>query len=105
MRMRLEHESSEQLKKNLLCIVGRHLDLNEYRVFFFGSRVAGRGTERSDIDVGIEGPAPVPGSMMAEMREALEQLPLLYKIDIVDFQNVSTHFKKVAKQNIARITI
>ena len=51
--MRLEHEPIEQFTKDILAIIGRHVDLNEYRVFFFGSRVTGRGDERADIDIGI----------------------------------------------------
>jgi len=96
--MRLEHYSVEKLKKEILQIVGKHLDLNQYRVFFFGSRVSGRADERSDIDVGIEGPRPVHSGAMLEIEEEVENLPTLYKIDVVDFHDVGEKFKQVTKQ-------
>ena len=102
--MRLEHYPLEKMKREIIGIVGRYLDLTNYRVFFFGSRVTGQGTENSDIDIGIEGPAPVPWSVMAKVRGEVEELPTLYKIDIVDFQNVSSRFKKVATQSVEFIT-
>lgn len=94
--MRLEHYSIEQLRSEIRTIVGRHLDLAQYHVFFFGSRVAGGGTDRSDIDVGIQGPKAVPPRAMAEIEDAVDALPTLYKIDIVDFSHVSEKFRTVA---------
>ena len=98
--MRIEHESAEKFKKEILRIVGKGLDLRKYKVFFFGSRVMGKGNERSDIDIGIEGPAPVPLGVMSDIEDEIEELPLLYKIDVVDFQKTSEKFKKVAQEHI-----
>ncbi len=101
--MRLEHYPLEKLKKEILEIVGRHLDLARYRVFFFGSRVSGHGTDRSDIDVGIEGSEPIPATAWIVMEEEVEEIPTLYKIQIVDFQSVDDRFKSVALQHIELI--
>lgn len=98
--MRLEHYSAEKLKKEIIEIISRYLNLNEYKVFFFGSRVIGRGTERSDIDVGIEGPAPIPLKIKFEIEDEIENIPTLYKIEIVDFKSVPADFYEVARQNI-----
>lgn len=103
--MKLEHESPDKLKKLILEIAGRHLDLSKYRLFFFGSRVSGSGDERSDIDVGIEGEKPVPSKPLAEIGEELENLPILYKIEIVDFKKVSPDFRAVALQHAEDINI
>lgn len=54
--MRLEFYSIQKLKKEITKIVGQYLNLSEYKVFFFGSRVSDKGDEHSDIDIGIEGP-------------------------------------------------
>jgi predicted nucleotidyltransferase len=94
--MKLEFYPVEKLKKEIIGIVGKWLDLSSYRVFFFGSRVAGKGNERSDIDVGIEGPETVPLRAMAEIEEEIESLPTLYKVEIVDFKSVAPIFKEVA---------
>ena len=94
--MRLEHYSPERIRQEIIVIVGRYLDVKKYRVFFFGSRVSGQSREQSDIDVGIEGPVSVPFAVMTEIREEVEQLPTLYKIDIVDFFQVSPGFRSLA---------
>ena len=52
-------------------VIRRHVPDPVYRVFLFGSRAAGSATERSDIDIGIEGPAPVPRSALAAIHEEL----------------------------------
>jgi predicted nucleotidyltransferase len=98
--MRLEHTSLTKLKSDILRIAQKYLTTDEYRVFFFGSRVIGRGSERSDIDIGIEGNAPVPRAVLEKIREELEELPVLYKFDVVDFYHLRPEFKKVA---LARI--
>jgi predicted nucleotidyltransferase len=97
--MRLEYYSVDKLKKEILEILGKYLDLSKYKVFFFGSRVRGNSDERADIDIGIEGPE-IPAYAKLEIEEELENLPIPYKIDFVDFNNVSDKFKKVAKEHI-----
>lgn len=102
--MRLEYYNSEKLKAELKAIIGRHIDLSRHRVFFFGSRVAGVGDDRSDIDVGIEGADTISLTAMREIKEDIELLPLLYKIDIVDMFQTSDSFREVAKQHIEYIS-
>lgn len=97
--MRLEHYPQEKLKKEILDIIGKHLDLARYRVFFFGSRVSGKSRARSDIDVGIEGAEPIPARAWLEIMEEIENLPTLYKIEVVDFSQVSPKFRNVALQH------
>ncbi len=101
--MRLEHYPIDKLKKELLEIIGKHLDLSKYKLFFFGSRITGKGDDRSDIDVGIEGPDPIPGSTLSLITEEVENIRTLYTIEIVDFKKVSDNFYNVAKQNIKMI--
>jgi uncharacterized protein len=97
--MRLEHYPAEKLKREILAIIGKHLDLSQYRVFFFGSRVSGKGTDRSDIDVGIEGPEPAPYRALLDIEDAIDELPTLYKVEIVDFRRVAPKFYEVASQH------
>lgn len=94
--MRIEHYSFQKLKQELSAIVGKHLNLSEYKMFFFGSRVSGKGNQYSDIDIGIEGPNEISFEIMSKMREDIDNLSILYKIEIVDFQKVSSDFRKIA---------
>ena len=98
--MNLRHYPVEKLKTDLLSIVGRRLDLAQYRLFFFGSRVTNSGDDHSDIDVGVEGPAPVPAATLGVIKEELENLPTVYKVDLVDFATVSGDFRQVAMTKI-----
>jgi predicted nucleotidyltransferase len=98
--MKLEFYPVEKLKKEILEIIGRYLDFKKYKVFFFGSRVKEISFPRSDIDIGILGPKEIPAKIKLEIEEEIENLPTLYKIDIVDFKEVSDKFKKEALKNI-----
>jgi len=98
--MKLEHYPEKKLKKEILEIVGKKLDLKKYKVFFFGSRVSGDNFPRSDIDIGIEGKKEVPTVVRMEIEEEIEKLPTLYKFDVVDFKTVSEKFRKEALKNI-----
>ena len=88
------------MKKEIRKIVGKYLDLRKYKVFFFGSRISGRGGKRADIDIGIEGPRPVPIEILSQIEEEMSEIPTLYHIDIVDFKKADKDFQKVAKQNM-----
>ena len=83
--------------------MSRYLDINDYKIFFFGSRVDGNADERSDIDIGIEGQKPIFFETMAKIKNDVSNLSTLYKIDIVDFGDVDKDFYKVAKQNFEPI--
>lgn len=48
----------------------------------FGSRAAGTARRASDIDLAIEAPGLAPARWHA-LREALEEAPLIYRLDIV----------------------
>ncbi len=102
--MDIEHYPKETLKKDLKRIIGKHLSLADCQVFFFGSRVAGNFRERSDIDIGIEGSKPIPIETLARIKEEVLELPILYKIDIVDFRSADKDFYNLAKKNIEIIT-
>ncbi len=98
--MRLEHYSAQTLKKQLLTICDQYLRKVPYTLFFFGSRVSGKGDEHSDIDVGIEAAKKIPLEILSKIKEDVEGLPILYKIEIVDFKSVSPEFRRVASTSL-----
>lgn len=91
---------NRELKKQIVGIVKKWLELPHYKVFVFGSHVDGTATERSDIDIGIEAKEKVPVLEKLEIEAELADLPILQKIDLVDFNDVSEDFKKVALKKI-----
>ena len=81
-------------------VVRRHLPDPAYGIFLFGSRATGKAHPRSDIDIGIEGPGPVPRETLAAIDDELEEAPTLYTIEVVDFARVPESFRQVARQRI-----
>ncbi|TSC92985.1 MAG: DNA polymerase beta domain-containing protein [Candidatus Berkelbacteria bacterium Licking1014_7] len=102
--MKLEHISQKKLEKQLLKIFVKHLDLKKYKIFFFGSRVSGENSERSDIDVGIKGTRPIDLAVLGKIKDEIEELPILYKIDVVDFSRSDKDFQQIAQEYIEEIT-
>ncbi len=98
--MKLEHYSLARLQREIGAIVWKYLVRDEYRVYFFGSRVTGNSSAQSDIDVGIEGSAAVSPVIMAKIRDEITALPILYNIDVVDMRSASPAFRRIAKQHI-----
>ncbi len=101
--MNIKYIDKKHLADEILRIVGESLDLEKYKVFFFGSRVSGKNDEHSDVDVGILGDEKISAKAMEEIREKIENLPTLYTIEMVDFFDVSEDFKKVAMENVEYI--
>ena len=98
--MELKHYPVEKLKKEILDVVGKYLDLKKYKVFFFGSRVEGTNDESSDIDIGVEGPKPVPFDALSSIKEEIAEISTVYLIDLIDFKNSDKDFGKIAKKYI-----
>ena len=104
--MKLEHYPTEKLKKEILEIIGKYLDLGKYRIFFFGSRVGkNKSDEHSDIDIGIEGLEEISYKTISDIKEDIDNLPVLYKIEVVDFKNISSDFREVALQHTEAIMV
>lgn len=98
--MKLENYQADKLKKEVLRIISKHLDLRDYKVFFFGSRINGKAEEGSDIDIGLEGDKSVSLATLAKINEDFEELPIFYKIQAVDFFGADDRFKIVAKEKV-----
>ncbi len=82
------------IARQVAGIVRRVLGDPAYRVLLFGSWVAGEAAPRSDIDIGIEGPTPVPPPAMVAIRDACEALSTLRAVDLVDLNRVGPDFGK-----------
>jgi hypothetical protein len=60
--------------------------------------------EHSDIDIGIEGPAPLSRGALAAIHDELKEAATLYTIDIVDLARISEKFLLVAEHWICAVT-
>jgi predicted nucleotidyltransferase len=82
----------------------RHLPQHEARVF--GWRLRATGHPYSDLDRLLVGEAPVPLARLALLREAFEQSPLPFLVDLVDAQHLTrdtrARFLEASEPLIAR---
>ena len=84
-------------------IVKREVDV-KYRMFLFGSRVDDSHHPKADIDIGILADQPIDSKKFANIREEIDRIPTLLKIDFVDFSSVSREFRQIALQKTRDIT-
>lgn len=101
--MQIKYIDENWLKDEVRNAVRKHLSSPHYKIFFFGSRVKGDNFERSDIDIGIEGPEPLDAETKLEIKEELENIPTLYSFDFVDFTNAGKTFKDHAMKHVEYI--
>ncbi len=91
------------LRRAIRESVQKFLDLERYQLFIFGSEASGVADRRSDIDIGILGPQPVPSATMQHIREKLETLRTLRPFDVVDLSAVGESFKAEALEHAERL--
>jgi predicted nucleotidyltransferase len=78
---------------NVRHIVLNHLADRQARVYLFGSCARGDVNRLSDIDVAIEPLEPLPGSVLSDIREDLEESTVPYFVDVVDLSTVNSEFR------------
>ena len=70
-------------------------DLPEgYRIYLFGSWARGNAEERSDIDIAILGDQELDWKTFLKIKEKIEDIPTLRKIDVVDLRAVGRQFRE-----------
>lgn len=84
------------------AIVTKYLDSDKNKVFIFGSVALGSEDRKSDFDIGIEG-EQLPVTIYFDIVDAFENSDIPYTVDVVDFNNVSVEFKKIAKKKVIPI--
>ena len=80
---------SEELQRQIVATVARHLAGWHYRLYLFGSRTQGRSTPHSDYDLGLLPERPIELAILARIRDELEALPILQMVDLLDLHNAS----------------
>lgn len=95
---RVEGQGALSLVEEKAGELARTLLASEHcvKVFVFGSRATGRSVTRSDIDLGIDLGHPIAPEVLAALREAFDELPILQRVDVVDFFSVDETFKTIA---------
>lgn len=70
------------------------------RIVLFGSRATGAADPRSDVDIGIDAGEALPLEVLDRIRETLEDLAVLQKVDVVDLAAADPEFRRIALASI-----
>ena len=70
------------------------------KVYAFGSRVKGTAKAFSDLDLAIDmGCKKLPAKTMNSLLSDFEESNLPYKVDVVDFNDISPEFQKIVEKD------
>lgn len=89
--------------KKIKEIISSYINLDEYEVYLFGSRVNGKHRPDSDLDVLIEDDESIPPETVTKIEEAFEESDLPYKVDIVIRSRISDDFYGHIKPDLLNI--
>lgn len=95
----LDQNTINFLKKTIRT----HIPDKSYKAFIFGSRATNTNRRYSDIDLGIMGPKPLSSKAYISIDQDFQESDLPYKVDLVDFSNVTEKFKRVSLSSIINI--
>ncbi|MGH7256651.1 MAG: nucleotidyltransferase domain-containing protein [Nitrospirales bacterium] len=87
------------LLRQIRQIVRMHVPDETDRVLLFGSWATLGSQPTSDVDIGILGSKPVDELAMAKIREEIERLPTLRKIEVVDLNRVEARFRESVQRH------
>ncbi|MBD1392339.1 nucleotidyltransferase domain-containing protein [Mucilaginibacter glaciei] len=93
-------ERKAQIKDWLKQILDIYLSGVKYQAFLFGSQANLDILKRADIDLGIWAEKPIDNAVLVQITNSIEDLPMLFKVDLVDFSQVNDVFKNVALSNM-----
>ena len=77
-------------------ILKRHVP--ESRIWAFGSRSKGMAKETSDLDLVIVADTKTPSMTLTLLKSDFEESDLPFKVDILDWQSISSEFQKIIKE-------
>ena len=92
--------ASDKYIEILKDIVLSNIDRDNVVVFLFGSRASGKASERADIDIGLWAESKLPRRLYHEIRNAVDESIIPYKVDIVDFTRTDPEFTSIATKDI-----
>ncbi|HAR68661.1 nucleotidyltransferase [Thermus scotoductus] len=90
----------EEVLKEASRRVAELLKGRRYRLYLFGSRARKEASPRSDYDLALWADPPLDLATLARIREALEELPILQRIDLVELSWAPGLKKTVEEEGI-----
>ncbi|MGE4131258.1 MAG: nucleotidyltransferase family protein [Bdellovibrionales bacterium] len=78
-------------------------ELGSHKLFIFGSRATGKANEFSDFDLLVDAGKPIEENVMKRIRQRIEKLNTLYKVDIVDAKVADETFLRTIRGDLKRV--
>lgn len=76
---------------------------SKYSFYYFGSRVKGKYSAVSDLDILIKGKNRIPSIELEEIKEKFDESSLPYIVNFVDYYNISKQFYDSIKEECKNI--
>lgn len=89
----------EEIKAMVKNAAAAHLS-GDYKIFIFGSQAGLDNLIRADIDIGIDAGKMLDSKTFLKIYRAIDDLPTLYKFDLIDFYQADEAFKTIALKKI-----
>ena len=99
----IKEKEIKPLLREAVRIVRKYVPDGSYHILLFGSWATQQSLPTSDIDVGILGSGPLDDLVLARIREQIDGLPTLRKIEVVDLWSVEGRFREKAERNAERL--
>jgi len=94
----------EKYVNMIISIIGKIAELENCTVFLYGSRVQGKATKYSDVDIALDYQGkPVPDTVKSNLSSLFEKSLLPYSVDIIDINSVSPVFRAKIEKDFVRI--
>ena len=84
----------EQVKE----IVLRALAPYPVSIYLFGSRARGEATSVSDVDIAVDPHEAIPGTVLSDLAEELEESTVPYFVDLIDLRSADEPFRERVKR-------
>ena len=90
--MGMQNKYIEKLNQLVLAVLAGE----DVKIILFGSRARGEGRVTSDVDIGLIPYGKIDKRKLLFLEEKIEELNIPYKVEIVNFLQVSADFKREA---------
>ena len=83
----------QPLLEKVIRAVCDHIDEKRLRMYLFGSWARGRALPISDLDIALDTGKPIEPAIFMKIADALDELPTLRRVDVLDLQSVDQEFR------------
>ncbi len=73
------------------------------RAWVFGSRATATARRYSDLDIALEAEKPLGLDVLSEIAEALSELDLPFKVDVIDLRSIDPAFRTLIEPDMIEL--